>query len=108
MPQLKALVFDAYGTLFDVHSVSALAESFFPGKGSALSLIWRANQLEYTWLRSLMQQYEDFAAVTRSALRAACRILDLPIDPDRIAQLVDAYNALSLYPDVRDTLAHRS
>ena len=56
----KAYVFDAYGTLFDVHSVVACCESFWPGKGVALSQLWRAKQLEYTWLRSLMQRYAPF------------------------------------------------
>ena len=57
---ISALVFDAYGTLFDVHSVTRLADAHFPGKGAALSAAWRAKQLEYTWLRSLMGRYEDF------------------------------------------------
>jgi len=52
---LRALVFDAYGTLFDVHSVIALCEQLWPSKGAALSQLWRAKQLEYTWQRSLMQ-----------------------------------------------------
>ena len=66
--EVSALVFDAYGTIFDVHSVQALAESFFPGKGAALSAAWRTKQLEYTWQRSLMGRYEDFSRVTLSAL----------------------------------------
>ena len=78
LPQaLKALVFDAYGTLFDVHSVVALGEQLFPGKGGALSQLWRAKQLEYTWLRSLMGRYEDFTVVTRDALGA---------EPDRVLE----------------------
>ena len=67
-----AFVFDAYGTLFDVHSVAALAERLAPGNGAALSRIWRAKQLEYSWLQSLMIsasfQREDFAVVTAHAL----------------------------------------
>ena len=66
--EISALVFDAYGTIFDVHSVTRLAESYFPGKGAALSAAWRTKQLEYTWLRSLMGRYEDFNRVTLSAL----------------------------------------
>ena len=57
---LRALVFDAYGTLYDVQSVLAKAEALYPGKGEAITQIWRLKQLEYTWLRSLMLQYEDF------------------------------------------------
>ena len=63
-----ALVFDAFGTLFDVHSVTRLAESLFPGRGGALSQAWRTKQLEYTWLRSLMGRYDDFRRVTADAL----------------------------------------
>ena len=62
--EISALVFDAYGTLFDVHSVTRLAECLFPGKGAALSAAWRTKQLEYTWLRTLMGRYEDFSRVT--------------------------------------------
>ena len=64
--EVPALVFDAYGTLFDVHSVAQRAEELFPGKGAAISAAWRAKQLEYTWLRTLMGRYEDFNGVTRA------------------------------------------
>ncbi|HET7097820.1 MAG TPA: HAD-IA family hydrolase, partial [Casimicrobiaceae bacterium] len=67
-PFLDAFVFDAYGTLFDVHSVTALAEALAPGRGAALSQLWRAKQLEYTWLASLMNPFgagrDDFAVIT--------------------------------------------
>ena len=102
---IKALVFDAYGTLFDVHSVSALGEQMFPGKGAALSQLWRAKQLEYTWLRSLMGRYEDFTTVTQAALEYACKALQLPLDAHKSGQLMTAYNNLALYPDARETLA---
>src|SRR6266853_2318958 len=65
---IDALVFDAYGTLFDVQSVAGTIERLFPGRGAELSQLWRSKQLEYTWLQSLMQspkqRREDFAAVT--------------------------------------------
>ena len=68
---VDALVFDAYGTLFDVQSVVTLAERLFPGHGAALSQLWRTKQLEYSWLQSLMlsptQRREDFAALTAHA-----------------------------------------
>jgi len=105
MARIKALVFDAYGTLFDVHSVVALGERMFPGKGGALSQLWRAKQLEYTWLRSLMGRYQDFTAVTAAALGYACTVLQLPLDADKSGQLMAAYNQLELYPDARDALA---
>jgi len=57
---IQALVFDAYGTLFDVRSVLARCEEVFPGHGANLTTLWRTKQLEYTWLRSLMGRYEDF------------------------------------------------
>ncbi len=66
-PRIQAIAFDAYGTLFDVHSVIALCNRKFPGQGAELSKLWRAKQLEYTWLRSLMGRYEDFWMVTESA-----------------------------------------
>ena len=101
---LKALVFDAYGTLFDVYSVVTLCDSLFPGRGTPLSQLWRAKQLEYTWLRSLMGRYADFTAVTRDALEHACEVLHLALDAKNSAQLMDAYNHLALYPDARDAL----
>ena len=70
---VDALVFDAYGTLFDVHSVTALAEQLVPGRGAALSQLWRAKQLEYTWLGSLMTAptlpRADFADRDRGSAR---------------------------------------
>jgi 2-haloacid dehalogenase len=102
---VKALVFDAYGTLFDVHSVAALGEQLFPGTGTALSQLWRSKQLEYTWLRSLMGRYEDFTAVTEAALDYACKVLQLPLDAVKSRQLMAAYNHLELYPDARGALA---
>ena len=98
--RLAALVFDAYGTLFDVHSVARLCDELWPGKGAALSQAWRAKQLEYTWLRALMDRYQDFAAVTEDALRYACASLGLSLDAARTAQLMGAYRRLSPFPDV--------
>ncbi len=105
MPPLRAIVFDAYGTLFDVHSVIALCEQLWPGKGTALSALWRAKQLEYTWQRSLMRRYEDFARITEASLSYACLALGLPVDEERRRSLMGAYLKLSLFPEVRDALA---
>ncbi len=78
---VDALVFDAYGTLFDVQSVASTAEALFPGRGAALAQLWRSKQLEYSWLQSLMQSprqpREDFAAVTAHALSYAAEALAL-------------------------------
>ena len=72
---IDALVFDAYGTLFDVQSVAATLERLFPGRGAELSQLWRSKQLEYSWLQSLMQspaqQREDFLHLRRNAHQVA-------------------------------------
>ena len=105
MPPLRALVFDAYGTLFDVHSVIALCEELWPGKGAALSQLWRTKQLEYTWQRSLMRRYENFSRVTAAGLRYACAALGLPLDEERRRKLTQAYLGLATFPEVRSALA---
>ena len=97
---IQALAFDAYGTLFDVHSVIATCDEVFPGKGAALSQLWRARQLEYTWLRSLMGRYEDFWQVTESALMFACRSLSLDCPPETRQKLMDSYLHLKPFPEV--------
>jgi 2-haloacid dehalogenase len=101
---VKALVFDAYGTLFDVHSVIKLCDELWPGKGPALSQLWRTKQLEYTWQRSLMQRYEDFTHVTEAALRYACKALGLSLDDAARNRLMQAYLRLDTYPEVIETL----
>jgi 2-haloacid dehalogenase len=97
---IEALVFDAYGTLFDVHSVVQRCEGLWPGKGAQLSQLWRAKQLEYTWQRSLMQRYAPFSTVTRAALAYACEALGLELTAERIETLMGEYLTLSPYPDV--------
>jgi 2-haloacid dehalogenase len=104
MPQLQALVFDAYGTLYDVHSVSARAETLFPGHGAALSQLWRSKQLEYSWLRSLMGTYADFNQVTAAALRYAIAALKLDADAAAVTALLGQYVHLSPYPEVAAAL----
>ena len=101
----RALVFDAYGTLFDVHSVLARAEQFWPGKGAALSQLWRTKQLEYTWQRSLMGRYAPFSQITRDALQYACESLLLPRDETRTDALMTEYLSLAPYPEVPQALA---
>jgi 2-haloacid dehalogenase len=102
--RVKAMLFDAYGTLFDVHSVVALAESLFPGRGPALSQAWRGKQLEYTWLRTLSNRYRDFWQVTGDALSWAAAALELPITPAQHAQLLDAYLTLEPFPENLEVL----
>ena len=98
--KLDALVFDAYGTLFDVHSVMRRCDAFWPGKGAMLSAAWRSKQLEYTWQRSLMRAYKPFSQVTRDALEHSCEALDLPLSPAQKDELMDEYLRLSVFPDV--------
>lgn len=101
---IHALVFDAYGTLFNVHSVMATCDALFPGKGAALSQLWRTKQLEYSWLRSLMDRYVDFNQVTRESLQYACKSLGLTYSESVLAQLDNAYRTLALFDDTLPTL----
>jgi len=102
--RVQGLLFDAYGTLFDVHAVVEAARELTDDP-QALSLLWRQKQLEYTWLRSLMERYEDFWAVTEAALRAACRRLGLPLSDAARRRLMDAYLRLDAFPEVAEVLA---
>ena len=105
---IQAIAFDAYGTLFDVNSVIALCERKFPGRGVELSKLWRAKQLEYTWLRSLSGQYEDFWMVTESALVFSCRSLSLACPSQTRKELMESYLRLEIFSDVRTALAKLS
>jgi 2-haloacid dehalogenase len=97
--KITALVFDAYGTLFDVHSVTETCERLFPGKGGSLSQLWRNKQLEYTWQRSLMGRYADFNRVTEDGLRYACGALALRYSQSALDTLMEAYRHLEPFPD---------
>ncbi len=102
--EFEALVFDAYGTLFDVDSVTGACEEAFPGRGEVLSQLWRAKQLQYTWLCSLMGRYQDFWRLTGRALTFACAALGLdPADAAR-GRLVEGYLRLEPYPEVPQAL----
>ena len=101
--QLHGLLFDAYGTLFDVHSVVEAGRAI-TSDPQALSALWRQKQLEYTWLRSLMGRYEDFWTVTGSALTFACRRLGLHVSEAERHRLMEAYLALDPFPEVGETL----
>src|ERR1700760_1963994 len=95
---IKAVVFDAYGTLYDIQSVAAVTEQAFPGYGEIVTQVWRIKQLEYTWLRSLMRRYEDFSTVTRESLAYTLRILGLKPDERAFERLMAKYLAFDLYP----------
>jgi len=98
--EVAALVFDAYGTLFDVHSVSRRAESLFPGRGAALSAAWRAKQLEYSWLRTMMGRYEDFDRVTRASLEWALDSLGIEAEEPAQRAMIEEYRRLATFPEV--------
>jgi 2-haloacid dehalogenase len=102
--EIATVVFDAYGTLFDVHSVTTLAEELFPGRGHQVSQLWRTNQLQYSWLRSLMGRYEDFEQLTEDALVVACKSLKLNLSLEQRAQLMNAYDNLDTFPEVKQAL----
>ena len=102
---IKAVVFDAYGTLYDIQSVAAITEEAFPGYGGIITQVWRIKQLEYTWLRSLMRRYQDFSAVTRESLAYTLRCLGLKYDQDAFERIMDKYLHLDLYPDALGALA---
>jgi len=102
---IKAVVFDAYGTLYDIQSVAGVTEECFPGYGDIITQVWRIKQLEYTWLRSLMRRYEDFAAVTRESLAYTLRCLGLQYDISAFERIIDKYLHLDLYPDALASLA---
>ena len=101
---IKALVFDAYGTLYDVQSVAAVTDEAFPGYGEMISQIWRMKQLEYTWLRSLMGRYEDFSVITRDSLIYTLTVLGLKHSASMFDRIMDKYVHLDLYPDAKDAL----
>jgi 2-haloacid dehalogenase len=100
----RAIAFDAYGTLFDVHSVRGRADALFPGQGDALSQLWRTKQLEYTWLRAMSDRYVDFARVTEDALRYAAKRLGLTLSDAARTDLLDQYLRLAPFAEVGDAL----
>jgi 2-haloacid dehalogenase len=105
MPQNpRAVLFDAYGTLFDVHSVVQRAGTGITGDLEALSQLWRQKQLEFTWLRALMDRYQDFWRITDAALRTALAQLRIEASDLQVRQLLDAYLAPAVFPDARIVL----
>ena len=100
---IRGYVFDAYGTLFDVHSVVEAGRAI-TSDPMTLSTTWRQKQLEYTWLRALMGRYEDFWTVTEAALRYTVRRLGLVAGDAEIARLMAAYLSLACFPEVARAL----
>jgi 2-haloacid dehalogenase len=105
---VKAIVFDAYGTLYDVQSVAGVTDAAFPGHGEYITQVWRLKQLEYTWLRALMGRYEDFRAVTRDSLGYTLGTIGLHADAALFDRIVEAYNTLAPYPEAAEALGDLS
>jgi 2-haloacid dehalogenase len=104
MARPRAILFDAYGTLFDVYSVSMLAEQLHPGRGEAMAALWRDKQIEYTRLVSMSGRYRPFKELTRAGLRFAARRLGVALDPDGEERLMAQYQRLSAFPENREVL----
>ncbi|SMR82195.1 2-haloacid dehalogenase [Aliiroseovarius halocynthiae] len=96
---IKAIAFDAYGTLLDVYSVGALAEEFFPGKGATIAAMWRDKQIEYTRLRTMCDRYADFWQVTGDGLDYACEFHKVVLTVDQRAALMGAYETLTAFDE---------
>jgi 2-haloacid dehalogenase len=101
--EIRGYIFDAYGTLFDVHSVVEAGRTI-TSDPMTLSTMWRQKQLEYTWLRALMGRYEDFWTITEAALRYTVRRQGIVAGDAEIARLMAAYLSLACFPDVTRAL----
>ena len=102
MENVKAIIFDAYGTLFDVNSAAEKCKDKIGDKWERFANFWRTTQLEYTWLRSLMDRHKDFWQVTEDSLDKSMKVFD--IDPSMRNELLNLYKILSPYKEVPETL----
>src|SRR6516164_1708932 len=102
---VKGLIFDAYGTLYDVHSVHAKTEELCPGKGDLITQIWRLKQLEYTWLQTSLQEYRDFTYLTQVSLEFALRAAGVEPSENITTPLFEKYLDLDPYPEAKEALA---
>jgi 2-haloacid dehalogenase len=101
---MRAVLFDVFGTLLDVYSVTRRAEELYPGQGARLALLWRDKQIEYSRIRTLSGRYASFSQVTRDALEFAVLALKLPADEGQVASLLDEYKRLAPFMDVAPAL----
>jgi len=101
---IKGLIFDAYGTLYDVHSVQAKTEQLCPGKGDLITQIWRLKQLEYTWLQTALQGFRDFDFITRASLDFALRAAGVEPNESITEPLLDKYLDLDPFPEAKEAL----
>ena len=102
MKNIKAIIFDAYGTLFNVNSAAEKSKEKIGYKWEGFANHWRTTQLEYTWLRSLMKRHKDFWEITEDSLNKSMKVFN--IDPSMKKELLDLYKVLSSYPEVKETL----
>ena len=102
MENVKAIIFDAYGTLFDVNSAAEKCKDKIGDKWEGFANFWRTTQLEYTWLRSLMDRHKDFWQITEDSLDKSIKVFN--IDPSMKNELLNLYKILSPYKEVPETL----
>jgi len=102
MKNIKAIIFDAYGTLFDVNSAAEKCKDKIGDKWEGFANYWRTTQLEYTWLRSLMNRHKDFWQVTEDSLDKSMKAFK--IDPSMRNELLNLYKILSTFPEVKEVL----
>ena len=102
MKNVKAIIFDAYGTLFDVNSAAEKCKDKIGHKWENFSNYWRTTQLEYTWLRSLMDRYKDFWKITEDSLDKSMKVFNIDISMRN--ELLNLYKKLSPYPEVKKVL----
>jgi len=102
MKKIKVIIFDAYGTLFDVNSAAEKCKEKIGDKWESFANYWRTTQLEYTWLRSMMKRHKDFWQVTEDSLDKS--LLAFKIDPNMRSELLDLYKILNTFPEVKEVL----
>ena len=102
MKKIKVIIFDAYGTLFDVNSAAEKCKEKIGDKWESFANYWRTTQLEYTWLRSLMKRHKDFWQVTEDSLDKS--LLEFKIDPNMRSELLNLYKILNTFPEVKEVL----
>ena len=102
MEKIKVIIFDAYGTLFDVNSAAEKSKEKIGDKWESFANYWRTTQLEYTWLRSLMKRHKDFWQVTEDSLDKS--LLAFKIDPNMRSELLNLYKILNTFPEVKEVL----
>ena len=102
MKNIKAIIFDAYGTLFDVNSAAEKCKDKIGDKWEGFANFWRTTQLEYTWLRSLMKRHKDFWQITEDSLDKSMKAFN--IDPEMKDELLNLYKVLSPFQEVPETL----